>query len=56
MNRQKIEIEAEKYCSRIDFSDDQGLSEKDHKKLKKWSKEDFIDGAEWMQSQLDLKN
>jgi len=56
MNKQQITDEAIKYCSQIDFSDDKNLNKKGREKVRKWSKQDFIAGANWMQEQLRLSN
>lgn len=56
MDKQQIKDEAIKYCSRLDFTDDENLNEKGREKVRDWLKQDFIAGAEWMQEQLRLSS
>lgn len=48
----KIEHEAIKYCNSLDFSGDTGLSEKGRTRVREWSKQDFIAGANYIVKQL----
>lgn len=55
MNQRKIEDEAEFYSTHLDFLDDKNLNEKGRGKIKEWTKQDFIAGANWMMKQLRLE-
>ena len=56
MKKQQVTDEAIKYCSQLDFTDDKNLNEKGRQKIREWSKQDFIAGANYVLGQLGLSS